>query len=132
MVFRALPRFSGASFHEQGKLIRDYGEDRKIRKSGNTRIAMAVWPTAVEGVASTNAIRLGEPDCVYVLKRGNEPAIERIRVSDGKTEIGASLAGVKQTGFRNAVWTGLTPDNDPLILSDVGTEELYSLDTIVH
>ena len=69
---------------------------------------------------------------VYVLKRGNEPAIERIRVSDGKTEIAASLTGVRQTGFRNAVWTGLTPDNDPLILRDVGTEELYSLDTIVH
>ena len=69
---------------------------------------------------------------VYVLKRGNEPAIERIRVSDGKTEIVASLAGVRQTGFRNAVWTGLTPDNDPLILRDVGTEELYSLDTIVY
>ena len=69
---------------------------------------------------------------VYVLKRGNEPAIERIRVSDGKTEIVASLTGVRQTGFRNAVWTGLTPDNDPLILRDVGTEELYSLDMIVH
>ena len=69
---------------------------------------------------------------VYVLKRGNEPAIERIRVSDGKTEIVASLAGVRQTGFRNAVWTGLTPDNDPLILRDIGTEELYSLDMIVY
>jgi len=68
---------------------------------------------------------------VYVLKRGNEPAIERIRVSDGMTEIAASLAGVRQTGFRGAVWTGLTPDNDPLILRDVGTEELYSLDTVV-
>jgi len=69
---------------------------------------------------------------VYVLKRGNEPAIERIRVSDGKKEIVASLAGVRQTGFRNAVWTGLTPDNDPLILRDVGTEELYSLNAMVH
>lgn len=69
---------------------------------------------------------------VYVLKRGNEPAIERIRVSDGKTEIVASLAGIRQTGFRNAVWTGLTPDDDPLILLDVGTEELYSLNATVH
>ncbi len=69
---------------------------------------------------------------VYVLKRGNEPAIERIRISDGKTEIVASLAGARQTGFRNAVWTGLTPDNDPLILRDVGTEELYSLDAVVQ
>ncbi len=69
---------------------------------------------------------------VYVLKRGNEPAIERIRVSDGKTEIVARLAGVRQTGFRNAVWTGLTPDNDPLILRDVGNEELYSLNATVR
>ncbi len=68
---------------------------------------------------------------VYVLKRGNEPAIERIRVSDGRIEAVAGLTGVRQTGFRNAVWTGLTPDNDPLILRDVGTEELYSLDAIV-
>ena len=65
---------------------------------------------------------------VYFLKRGNEPAIERIRVSDGRTELVASLTGVRQTGFRNAVWMGLTPDKDPLILRDVGTEELYSLD----
>jgi Tol biopolymer transport system component/DNA-binding winged helix-turn-helix (wHTH) protein len=69
---------------------------------------------------------------VYVLKRGNDPAIERIRVADGKTEAVASLTGVRQTGFRNAVWTGLTPDDDPLILRDVGTEELYSLNTTIH
>jgi Tol biopolymer transport system component len=69
---------------------------------------------------------------VYVLKRGTEPAIERIRVSDGKMEIVASLAGVRQTGFRNAVWTGLTPDGDPLILRDVGAEELYSLNATIH
>jgi len=69
---------------------------------------------------------------VYVLKRGNEPAIERIRVSDGRTEAVASLTGVRQTGFRNGVWAGLTPHNDPLILRDVGTEELYSLNATVH
>jgi hypothetical protein len=44
----------------------------------------------------------------------------------------ASLASVRQTGFRNAVWIGLTPDNDFLILRDVGTEELYSLNATVH
>ena len=69
---------------------------------------------------------------VYVLKRGNEPSIERIRVSDGTTEAVASLTGVRQTGFRNAVWTGLTPGDDPLILRDVGTEELYSLNVTIH
>jgi len=69
---------------------------------------------------------------VYFLKRGNEPAIERIRVADGRREFVASLTGVRQTGFRSAVWTGLTPENDPLILRDVGSEEIYSLDAAVH
>jgi WD40-like Beta Propeller Repeat len=41
---------------------------------------------------------------VYVLKRGNEPAIQRIRVSDGRTEAVARLAwraanGVSQRGL---------------------------------
>jgi hypothetical protein len=44
----------------------------------------------------------------------------------------ASLAGVRQTGFRNAIWTGLTPDNNPLILRDVGAEEIYSLNATVR
>ena len=90
------------------------------------------WHELARGESFGYANWSSDSKFVYVLKRGNEPAIERIRVSDGKTEIVASLAGVRQTGFRNAVWTGLTPDNDPLILRDVGTEELYSLDTVVH
>jgi hypothetical protein len=90
------------------------------------------WHELAHGESFGYANWSSDSKFVYVLKRGNEAAIERIRVSDGKTEIVASLAGVRQTGFRNAVWTGLTPDNDPLILRDVGTEELYSLDTIVH
>ena len=90
------------------------------------------WRALARGESFGYANWSSDSRFVYVLKRGNEPAIERIRVSDGKMEIVASLTGVRQTGFRNAVWTGLTPDNDPLILRDVGNEELYSLDTIFH
>ena len=90
------------------------------------------WHELVRGESFGYANWSSDSKFVYVLKRGNEPAIERIRVSDGKTEIVASLAGVRQTGFRNAVWTGLTPDKDPLILRDVGTEELYSLNAMVR
>jgi Tol biopolymer transport system component/DNA-binding winged helix-turn-helix (wHTH) protein len=90
------------------------------------------WHELARGESFGYANWASDSRFVYVLKRGNEPAIERIRVSDGRTEAVASLTGVRQTGFRNAVWTGLTPDDDPLILRDVGTEELYSLDTFVH
>jgi Tol biopolymer transport system component len=90
------------------------------------------WHELARGESFGYANWSADSRSVYVLKRGDEPAIERIRISDGKTEIVASLTGVRQTGFRNAVWTGLTPDNEPLILRDVGTEELYSLNATVH
>ena len=90
------------------------------------------WHELARGESFGYANWSSDSKFVYVLKRGNDPAIERIRVSDGRTEAVASLTGVRQTGFRNAVWTGLTPDDAPLILSDVGTEELYSLNATVH
>jgi Tol biopolymer transport system component len=91
-----------------------------------------IWHELTRGESFGYANWSSDSRFVYVLKRGNEPAIERIRVSDGRTEAVAGLIGVRQTGFRNAVWTGLTPDNDPLILRDVGSEELYSLNVTVH
>ena len=42
-----------------------------------------------------------------------------------------SICAASATERRAAVWTGLTPGNDPLILRDVGTEELYSLNATV-
>ena len=65
---------------------------------------------------------------LYYSRRGSDPAILRLRLLDGAIEQIASLSGVRQTGFRSAIWFGLTPDDSPLVLRDVGTEEVYSLD----
>jgi Tol biopolymer transport system component/DNA-binding winged helix-turn-helix (wHTH) protein len=65
---------------------------------------------------------------LHFLRRGSDPAILRIRVPDGEIEQIADLKGVRQTGFRGGFWMGLTPDDSLLILQDVGTEEIYSLD----
>lgn len=51
--------------------------------------------------------------------------IFRVRVSNGTTE--------KVTGFGNLrraarSWSGLTPNDEPLILRDIGTSEIYALD----
>jgi hypothetical protein len=51
---------------------------------------------------------------------------------DGAIEQVADLKGVRQTGFRSGFWMGLTPDNSPLLLRDIGTEEIYSLDLSTH
>jgi len=65
---------------------------------------------------------------LYFLRRGSDPAILRIRIADGTIEQVTDLQGVRQTGFRSGFWMGLTPDDSPLILRDVGSEEIYSLD----
>ena len=65
---------------------------------------------------------------LYFLRRGSDPAILRIRIADGTIEQVTDLEGVRQTGFRSGFWMGLTPDDSPLILRDVGTDEIYSLD----
>ncbi|HXZ20572.1 MAG TPA: protein kinase [Candidatus Acidoferrales bacterium] len=60
--------------------------------------------------------------------RGKDPAIYRLRIADHKLERIVSL-----TGFRRAVgfgvpWSGVTPDGSPLVLRNVGTQEVYALD----
>jgi Tol biopolymer transport system component/DNA-binding winged helix-turn-helix (wHTH) protein len=65
---------------------------------------------------------------LYFLRRGSDPAILRVRIADGTIEQVTDLKGVGQTGFRSGFWMGLTPEDSPLILRDVGTEEIYSLD----
>jgi len=68
---------------------------------------------------------------LYYSRRGSDPAIERIRLLDGAIELVADLKGVRQTGFRSGFWMGLTADGSPLVLRDIGTEEIYSLDLSV-
>jgi Tol biopolymer transport system component/DNA-binding winged helix-turn-helix (wHTH) protein len=64
---------------------------------------------------------------VYV-RRGAQPAILRVAIADRKVEEIVSLRDLRQTGFRGAIWTGLTPDDSPMFLRDTGTQEIYALD----
>ena len=59
------------------------------------------------------------------LHPSEEPALCRVRVSDGKLEKLASLRNIRVTGTYQ--WTGLTTDDSPLFLRDVGTDEIYAL-----
>jgi Tol biopolymer transport system component len=57
---------------------------------------------------------------------GSEPALYRVRISDRKLEQLVSLTNIRRTG--TFAWTGLAPDDSPLLLRDAGTEEIYALD----
>ncbi len=56
----------------------------------------------------------------------NDSAFFRVRISDRKLERVASLKNVRRTGTFN--WTGLAPNDSPIALRDIGTQEIYALD----
>jgi Tol biopolymer transport system component len=60
---------------------------------------------------------------------GDDPALYRARLSDHKIERIASLKDFRRaSGFWSDAWSGVAPDGSPLILRDVGTQEVYALD----
>ena len=61
---------------------------------------------------------------VYFNDAGNT-AFYRVRVRDRKVEQVASLAGLTLAGEQ---WTGLAPDDSPMLLLDTSIDEIYAVD----
>jgi Tol biopolymer transport system component len=59
---------------------------------------------------------------------GLDPAISRVRMADRKLERVTGLKDFRRVEFSYYPWSGLTPDGAPLLLRDVGTQEVYALD----
>jgi serine/threonine protein kinase/Tol biopolymer transport system component len=58
-----------------------------------------------------------------------ERAIYRVNASNRKIQHIADLTGFRQaTGLWSQAWSGLTPEDSPLILRDIGSQELYAID----
>ncbi len=58
-----------------------------------------------------------------------DPAVYRVRIADRKLE---RLADLKKPPARVVTdrlsWSGLTPEGSPLLMRDVGAQEVYALD----
>jgi serine/threonine protein kinase/Tol biopolymer transport system component len=57
-----------------------------------------------------------------------EPTISRVRVADRKLERVATFAGLRRVITPWISWSGVTPDGSPLLMRDIGTQEVYALD----
>jgi serine/threonine protein kinase/Tol biopolymer transport system component len=58
-----------------------------------------------------------------------ESAIYRVQVTRWKIGRMTDLKGLRQaTGLWSEYWIGLAPDDSPLILRDIGSQEIYALD----
>ena len=57
----------------------------------------------------------------------NRQVIYRISVEGGRPERIADLPGLRPTGWIYGSWVGFDPDENPIMLRDAGTREIYAL-----
>lgn len=59
---------------------------------------------------------------------GEDRGIFRVRVADRKLEKVTSLDGVQRFQANFGPWSGLAPDDSPLVSRDISSQEIYALD----
>jgi len=57
-----------------------------------------------------------------------DAAFQRVRISDHKLERLFSLKGLRRFWGQFGPWTGLAPDDSPLLVRDISSQEIYALD----
>ena len=63
---------------------------------------------------------------IYYVRWTADPAVLRIRIADGRREVVTRLTGARYTGTYT-LWMGLDPTDQPMMLRDEGTDEIYAL-----
>ncbi len=64
---------------------------------------------------------------VYFLRWLDRPAVLRVHITDGRMEQVSDLTNLSTVG-NIGPWLGLGPDDSPLVLRDIGAQDVYSLD----
>jgi serine/threonine protein kinase/Tol biopolymer transport system component len=65
---------------------------------------------------------------IYFDSAENAPNLYRVRIADQQLEQVASLRGMRLAPILGGLLTGLAPDDSPLVLRSVGSQEIYALD----
>jgi hypothetical protein len=63
---------------------------------------------------------------IYFMLPWDDPGVFRVRVSGGNAERVVDLKGFRYTGAFN-LWMGLDPTDTPMLIRDVGTDDIYAL-----
>ena len=84
------------------------------------------WSQLAKGTAAfPNWSKDGQS--VYFLRWLDDPAVLRVRITDRKVEQVADLKNLPTVG-NIGPWLGLDPDDNPLVLKDIGVQDIYALD----
>jgi Tol biopolymer transport system component len=63
---------------------------------------------------------------LYYVKWSGNATVVRIRAADGIRETVADLKGARYTGVYS-LWMGLDPADTPMMLRDIGSDDIYAL-----
>ncbi len=87
------------------------------------------WTELVAGVGGTVNWPSWSRDGKHIYFDGGfQGAIFRTRISDHKLEQVLSLKGLRRAWGGWGMWMGLAPDDSPLLVRDIGSQEIYALD----
>ena len=66
-------------------------------------------------------------DYVYFLQGPDQASVMCLHIGDKRIERVADLKNLRITGYWG-IWLGLAPDDSPLLLRDIGNQDIYALD----
>src|ERR1700693_2868654 len=72
--------------------------------------------------------KAGDKACHLICRNRTSQVLYKVRISDRRLEKIAGLKNLRRTWGSWGPWTGLAPDDSPLLLRDTGTQEIYVLD----
>src|SRR6185312_1330554 len=79
-------------------------------------------PTKAESV--NNPTWSKDSQYIYFDTEGDNRTLRRIRIADGRVDVLASLRAYPHLSWW---WSGIAPDNSPLVLRNVDSHEIYAL-----
>jgi Tol biopolymer transport system component/tRNA A-37 threonylcarbamoyl transferase component Bud32 len=85
------------------------------------------WEEVVEGAFFSFPCWSHDGRYVYYLQGVNNPAVMRLRLADRKVEVVVDLKDFHSTGFYGTS-LGLTPEDQPVMTHNIGTQEIFALD----
>jgi Tol biopolymer transport system component len=85
------------------------------------------WEKVIEGAYLSWPCWSHDGRYVYYVQGVRSPAVMRFRTADRKAERVVDLKDIRTTGFYG-VSLSLTPDDQPIVTRDIGTQEIFALD----
>jgi eukaryotic-like serine/threonine-protein kinase len=108
-------RYISALPLDSGKLMLFDFTTREWRDLTQTRVGYPTWSRDGKYIYFTDRF-------------GKEPGVKRVRIADRKVEWVADLKELRLVQTPVGSWFGLAPDDSPLVLRDVGIQDIYALD----